>query len=78
MAVVGALLNNVARKRSENIKRKQTIGPDAQIKTLKKLLTRARNTQFGMAYGFEEILSAVDPVKQFQQEVPIYNYETIK
>lgn len=26
MAVVGALLNNVARKRSENIKRKQTIG----------------------------------------------------
>ncbi|MFA5815683.1 MAG: GH3 auxin-responsive promoter family protein [Bacteroidales bacterium] len=77
MAVVGALLNNVVRKRSANFKRKQPIGQDAQVKTLKKLLTRARNTQIGRAYGFEEILSASDPVKQFQQKVPIYYYEKI-
>ena len=77
MAVVGALLNKVVSKRSANFKRKQTIGQAAQLKTLKKLLSRARNTQIGRAYGFEDILSASDPVKQFQQQVPIYNYEKI-
>lgn len=77
MAVVGALLNNVVRNRSANFKRKQTKGQDAQVITLKKLLTRARNTQFGRVYGFEEIISAADLVKEFQQKVPIYNYEKI-
>lgn len=77
MAVVGALLNNVVRKKSANFKRKQTIGLDVQIKTLKKLVTRARNTQFGKKCGFEGILSSTDLVKQFQQQVPIYYYEKI-
>jgi len=77
MAVVGALLNNVVKKKSANFKRKQTTGQEAQLKTIKKLLSRARNTQIGKTYGFEEILSADDPVKAFQQKVPIYYYEKI-
>ncbi len=77
MAVVGALLNNVVRKKSANFKRKQTIGQEAQVKTLRKLLTRARNTQMGKAYGFDEILSESDMIKVFQKKVPIYNYEKI-
>lgn len=77
MAVVGALLNNVVRKKSASFKRKQTIGQAAQVKTLKKLLTRARNTQIGQAFGFDEILTAPDCLKVFQQKVPIYNYEKI-
>jgi len=77
MAVVGALLNNVVRKKSANFKRKQTLGQDLQAKTLKKLLSRARNTQFGKTYQFEEILDSSDPIKQFQGLVPIYHYEKI-
>lgn len=77
MAVVGALLNNVVRKKSANFRRRQMVGQDAQAKTLKRLLTRARNTQFGQAFEFGQILSASDPVGQFQQKVPIYNYEKI-
>lgn len=77
MAVVGALLNNVVRKRSANFKRKQTIGQDAQIKTLRKLLHRAHNTQFGKAYGFGDILESSNLVKEYQSRVPIYNYEKI-
>jgi hypothetical protein len=77
MAVVGALLNNVVRKKSASFKRKQTIGQDVQVKTLKKLVARARNTQIGKAFGFDEILNASDSIRQFQQNVPIYNYEKI-
>ncbi|MFA6127098.1 MAG: GH3 auxin-responsive promoter family protein [Bacteroidales bacterium] len=77
MAVVGALLNNVVRKRSANFKRRQTRGQDAQIKTLIKLLSKARNTQIGRTYDFEGILDSADPVREFQKKVPIYNYEKI-
>lgn len=77
MAVVGVLLNNVVRKGSANFRRRQTIGQDAQVKTLNKLLKRARNTQIGKAYDFEGILSSTDPVRLFQEKVPIYDYEII-
>jgi len=77
MAVVGALLNNVVQKKVANFKRKQTTGQEVQLKTLKKLLWRARNTQIGKAYGFEEILYADDVIRKFRQQVPPYYYEKI-
>jgi hypothetical protein len=77
MAVVGSLLNNVVRKKSANYRRKTAIGQDVQEKTLIKLLARAKNTQFGKANGFEEMLESADPVKAFQEKVPIYHYEKL-
>jgi len=77
MVVVGALLNNVVRKKSANFKRKQKIGQDVQAGTLVKLLTRARDTQFGVAYQFDRILASDDPAREFQKKVPIFNYEKI-
>jgi hypothetical protein len=77
MAVVGSLLNNVVRKTSASYKRKQKNSQDVQAKTLKKLLTRAQNTQFGVACGFRDILDSPDPIRKFQESVPLYNYEKI-
>ncbi len=77
MAAVGVLLSNVIRQGSENLKRSQKTGQDAQRKTLVKLLNRARKTEFGKTYGFSKILDANNPVTRFQHKVPIYNYETI-
>jgi hypothetical protein len=48
-----------------------------QLKVLKKLLRKARFTQFGQAYRFDEILMTRDPSKKFQQLVPTYNYNKI-
>jgi hypothetical protein len=48
-----------------------------QLKVLKKLLKRARFTQFGQQYKFDEILLSKHPGKKFQQLVPTYNYSTI-
>jgi hypothetical protein len=48
-----------------------------QIKVLKKLLRKARFTEFGQAHRFDEILMSKDPSKKFQQFVPATNYSKI-
>ena len=48
-----------------------------QLKVLKKLLRKARFTQFGQKYKFDEILLSRHPGKLFQQLVPTYNYNKI-
>ncbi len=48
-----------------------------QLKVLKKLLRKARFTQFGQLYKFDEILLSRHAGKKFQQTVPVYNYSKI-
>ncbi|MBX7263158.1 MAG: GH3 auxin-responsive promoter family protein [Chitinophagaceae bacterium] len=48
-----------------------------QIKVLKKLLRKARFTQFGQKYKFDEILMSKHAGKKFQEIVPVYNYNSI-
>jgi hypothetical protein len=48
-----------------------------QIKVLKKLLKKARFTQFGQEYHFDDILLSKHPGKKFQQLVPTYNYDKL-
>ena len=45
-----------------------------QLRVLKKLLRKARFTQFGQHSLFDEILMSRHPGKKFQQLVPTYNY----
>ena len=48
-----------------------------QIKVLKKLLRKARFTEFGQRYRFDDILFSNHPGKKFQQQVPTYDYNKI-
>lgn len=48
-----------------------------QIRVLKKLLKKARFTEFGQQYGFDKILFSKHPGKKFQELVPTYNYNKI-
>ena len=48
-----------------------------QVKVLKKLLRKARFTEFGQRYRFDEILLNRHPGKKFQQLVPAYTYNKI-
>lgn len=48
-----------------------------QLKVLKKLLRKARFTEFGQAYRFDEILMNNDPSGKFQELVPTCNYNKI-
>ncbi len=48
-----------------------------QRRVLKKLLRKARFTEFGQFYKFDEILMSPDPVKEFQKRVPVFDYNKI-
>ncbi|HUZ59748.1 MAG TPA: GH3 auxin-responsive promoter family protein [Hanamia sp.] len=48
-----------------------------QLKVLQKLLKRARFTEFGQKYLFDQILLSKHPGKNFQLVVPTFDYETI-
>src|SRR5687768_649701 len=48
-----------------------------QLRVLKKLLRKARFTEFGQEYLFDEILLSKDMGKSFQQKVPVFDYNKI-
>lgn len=48
-----------------------------QLRVLKKLLKKARFTEFGQEYRFDEILLSRHPGKKFQELVPTYDYNKI-
>ncbi|MGZ5246155.1 MAG: GH3 family domain-containing protein [Flavitalea sp.] len=48
-----------------------------QEKVLKKLLQKARFTEFGQKYRFDEILLSKDPVNMFKKIVPTHDYNKI-
>jgi hypothetical protein len=83
MALVGSLLkkgihfsNIVANRRKAGLHQQQK-------KTLAKLLAKARYTEFGEKYNFDELLSSIlfgekgAFYEQYKQVVPIYDYNTI-
>ncbi|HYE54266.1 MAG TPA: GH3 auxin-responsive promoter family protein [Chitinophagaceae bacterium] len=52
--------------------------PDRQqLRVLKKLLKKARFTEFGQQYRFDEILLSKDPAHKFQELVPVHDYNKI-
>ncbi|GAC1379029.1 MAG: GH3 auxin-responsive promoter family protein [Ginsengibacter sp.] len=48
-----------------------------QLKVLRKLLRKARFTEFGQQYRFDDVLLSRHIGKKFQQVVPTYNYSKI-
>ncbi|MBA2745523.1 MAG: GH3 auxin-responsive promoter family protein [Flavisolibacter sp.] len=48
-----------------------------QLRVLKKLLKRARFTEFGQHYEFDKVLLNPDIPKTFQQKVPVHDYNKI-
>lgn len=49
----------------------------SQERTFNKLLVKAKDTAFGRYYGFEDILASANPLRRFQDIVPLCNYDTI-
>lgn len=76
MAVIGTILKGVVKikKSSED---KKELNFHVQESTLKKLLKKAKNTEFGKKYNFDAILKSDNLVERFRKEVPIYDYEKI-
>lgn len=48
-----------------------------QQKVLSRLLRKARFTEFGQRFRFDDILMSPDPARKFQELVPVYDYNKI-
>lgn len=75
MAIIGEII-----KRAINVNgliATEQAAADAQVDVLMDLLMRAQHTAFGRKYQFSDILASPDPVKLFQQSIPIYDYDGI-
>ncbi len=48
-----------------------------QLRVLKRLLNKARFTEFGQYFRFDEILMSKNVDKKFQELVPVYSYNSI-
>jgi hypothetical protein len=75
MPVVDSLLSGVVKRKRSNFEKKLVQNQGVQNETLKKLIQKARFTQFGQHYEFEDILDSEDIVKEFQSRVPVFTYD---
>lgn len=73
MTVIGELI-----KKAIDVYGFVTSEPDpakAQLAVLQNLLDKARLTAIGKKHNFSKILGSADPIKAFQQEVPVHDYD---
>ena len=77
MPILGSIIKKTYELRKFPIDQKKRMQTDpylTQVKTLKKLIKKAQFTSFGEHFNFADFLRNPDPVKAFQQNVPIYDY----
>lgn len=78
MPVFGSIIKGAIELRGKVPSRMRSGNPyKAQKRMLKKLLRKAQLTAFGEHFHFSDLLREKDPIKAFQQTVPIYNYNSI-
>lgn len=74
-----ALIGGVIKKAIDinGLIRKEPNPYKAQKAVLLQLLKKARLTAFGLKYQFTDILNSPDPVKAFQENVPVHDYDAM-
>ncbi len=60
-----------------DMKKKRLDPVKAQEKELKKLLKKASNTAFGKHYNFDDILKSDNILKNYKENVPIFDYNSM-
>jgi hypothetical protein len=76
MQLIESVLKKALKKKIKRI-HGNTHGNIQQGNTIRYLLKKAKNTDFGQHYNFGQILKSDNIVKVFQENVPIFNYEKI-
>lgn len=75
MALVGSILKRLNAMQYRKVEKKRR-SPNPQNDVLARLLKTAKNTQFGTAHQFSEILKASNIKQSYMKQVPITDYNT--
>jgi hypothetical protein len=73
MAILGSIIKRAITFRGRIPQRRSSY--KRQVRELRKLLLKAQNTAFGQEYKFDKLLLEVDPIKAYQNTVPVFDYE---
>ncbi len=76
MAILGSIVKKTIEVGARIPKRNLTPYRQ-QVKTLKKLLTKAKYTAFGEHYKFSQILQNKNPIDAFRSTVPAHDYQSM-
>jgi hypothetical protein len=76
MSLIDALIQKGARLGALYQQNSPDLRTQQQLQ-LEWLLTKARHTEFGLYYGFQEILQTSDPLKAFREKVPAFDYNEL-
>lgn len=74
MAIRGTVLKSATKYAYKWQNETPSEGLKHQEKQLKKLLNKAKSTEFGKKYGFSKILKSKNIAKAYREAVPIYDY----
>jgi hypothetical protein len=74
MAILNSIINWLNIKRMHQIDLFRKYHFDVQRETLFKLLDTAKDTEFGLKYGF----AGIDSIEAFQKQVPLSAYDDAK
>ncbi len=75
MPILGSIIKGAIDIRSRIPARRNVY--KQQVKQLQKLITKAQFTDFGNQFNFSDLALREDPIKIFQETVPIYDYQGI-
>ncbi|MDG3583797.1 GH3 family domain-containing protein [Galbibacter pacificus] len=76
MAIIGSIIKGIIELADTVTTEENPV--DAQHNVLMKLLDTAKNTRFGMDYGFAEILKHENPEQVFARNIPFFDYNQMQ
>lgn len=75
MPILGSIIKGAINIRSRIPTLQSTYSQ--QLKQLKKLIEKSQDTSFGREFNFSDMILMSDPIETFQNNVPIYDYQSI-
>ncbi|HRH12473.1 MAG TPA: GH3 auxin-responsive promoter family protein, partial [Bacteroidia bacterium] len=75
MPILGSIIKQVITVSGKIPVRRSTY--KQQVRELRKLMLKAQFTEFGKKYEFNELILLQDPIKIFQNTVPLHDYQSI-
>lgn len=74
MAFVGTILQEVVKFKKNQLEKKEVHRVESQDHVLMRLLDKAKDTEFGRAFGFADILASSDVKAAFAESVRVFSY----
>ena len=75
---INRILQEIVKLKNNSLQQKLVRAPYIQDEVLKKLLSKAKRTEFGKHYDFRSILKSRNLIESYRKKVPVFDYVKMK